>query len=522
MSRRLLELDGSNLSLAAVNDFERARPKVRLGETARIAMTQSVTALKRAIAGGQVCYGVNTGFGAFANRRISPDQITKLQYNLVRSHACGLGDPLPGPIVRRILLLKANSLASGHSGIRPEVVDTLLGLLNADVLPVIPSRGSVGASGDLAPLAHLALALIGEGEALHAGQQLANEAVLAAAGCEPVSLGAKEGLALLNGTQVSAALALEGLFRAECLLESSVVVGALSVEGLAGSHRPFDARIQEVRRMHGQCRIAEQLRSLLKDSDIKRSHENCERVQDPYAVRCMPQVLGAVRDTLRHAASVLNRECNAVSDNPLVFGDDVISGGNFHAEPIAFVSDFLAIAVAETGNMSERRIDLLERQVNPNLSLFLTSEPGLECGFMIAHVASAALASENKTLAHPASVDSIPTSAGQEDHVSMAIWAGIKLLHICDNCARILAIELLAAARAIEQQRPLHSSDELERVVELLREKIPFEPQDHRLDREIELITVMINEGRFAELLPLRCPLSDEVSTDRQPRASET
>ena len=522
MSESFLQLNGSDLSLAEVKDFERLRPVVRLADTARAAMTGSVDAIRKAIAGGQVCYGVNTGFGAFANRKISTDQITQLQYNLVRSHACGLGDPLPGAIVRRILLLKANSLASGHSGIRPEVVDTLLSLLNADVLPVIPSRGSVGASGDLAPLAHLALALIGEGEARQRDQSLANKDVLAAAGCQPVSLGAKEGLALVNGTQVSAALALEGLFRAECLLESSVVVGALSVEGLAGSHRPFDARIQDVRRMHGQRRVAEQLRSLLKDSEIERSHENCERVQDPYAVRCMPQVLGAVRDTLQHAASVLKRECNAVSDNPLVFGDDVISGGNFHAEPIAFVSDFLAIAVAETGNMSERRIDLLERQVNPNLSLFLASEPGLESGFMIAHVASAALASENKTLAHPASVDSIPTSAGQEDHVSMAIWAGIKLLHVCDNVAHILAIELLVATRAIEQQRPMRSSDELERVVELLREKIPFEPHDHRLDREIELVTAIMNEGKIADLLPLRHPISDEVTADRRSGASET
>jgi histidine ammonia-lyase len=400
-----------------------------------------------------------------------------------------------------MLLLKANSLAAGYSGARPLVADMLLTLLNQDVLPVVPAQGSVGASGDLAPLAHVALALVGEGEATHGNDTLDGAGVLAAAGVEPLVLEAKEGLALLNGTQLSLALALEGLFQAECLLDASVIAGALTVEGLAGSHAPFDARIQLASRLPGQVKVARRLRLLLTDSEILRSHEDCERVQDPYAVRCMPQVFGAVEHTIEHAREILSAAVNGVSDNPLIFGDDILSGGNFHAEPIGFISDFLAIAVAELASIAERRIDLLDRRVNPNLNMFLATEPGLESGFMMAHVTAAALVSENKTYAHPASVDSLPTSAGQEDHVSMAPWAGRKLLEICSNTATVLGIELLAAARAIDSMRPLRTTPELERVHAVVREHVPFLPHDHRLDRDIGALAALVQSGTLSRFM---------------------
>jgi histidine ammonia-lyase len=494
-TRPVLEIDGTGLTLGTLREFESRRPEVRLAAAARERMQASVEAVERAVAGGEVCYGINTGFGAFANRVIPTAQTRKLQLNLIRSHACGTGEPLPPHIVRRMLLLKANSLAAGYSGARPLLAEMLLALLNADVLPVVPAQGSVGASGDLAPLAHIGLALIGEGEATRAGEAFSNEAVLQAAGLEPFVPQAKEGLALLNGTQLSLALALEGLFQAERLLDASIVAGALTVEGLAGSHAPFDARIQETSRLAGQVEVARRLRSLLTDSEIRRSHEHCERVQDPYAVRCMPQVFGAVEHTLEHARQVLGAALNGVSDNPLIFGDEILSGGNFHAEPVGFVSDFLAIAVAELASISERRIDLLDRRVNPNLNMFLATEPGLESGFMMAHVTAAALVSENKTLAHPASVDSLPTSAGQEDHVSMAPWAGRKLLAVCANTATVLGIELLAAAHAVDSMQPLTTTPELQRVQALIREHVPLRRHDHRLDRDIDTLARLVRAG---------------------------
>lgn len=496
--RPTLEIDGTRLTLARLREFEARRPVVRLAAPARKRMQSSVQSVERAIAQGEVTYGINTGFGAFANRVIPAAKTRRLQLNLIRSHACGTGDPLPAAIVRRMLLLKANALAAGHSGARPHLVEMLLGLLNADVLPIVPAQGSVGASGDLAPLAHIGLALIGEGEATRGGDRLAGLEVPRAAGHEPLELQAKEGLALLNGTQLSLALALEGLFQGERLLDASIVAGALTVEGLAGSHAPFDARIHAASGLPGQQTVAKRLRSLLTDSEIRRSHEHCERVQDPYAVRCMPQVFGAVEHALEHARQVLGAAANGVSDNPLIFGDEILSGGNFHAEPIGFVSDYLAIAVAELASISERRIDLLDRRVNPNLNMFLANEPGLESGFMMAHVTAAALVSENKTLAHPASVDSLPTSAGQEDHVSMAPWAGRKLLAICANTARVLGIELLAAARAIDAMRPLATTPGLQRVHARVREHVPLRSHDHRLDRDIETLAALVRDGAWS------------------------
>lgn len=496
------QLTGRDLSLAKLAEYETSRPRLTLGADARARMQASRDTVLAAVSGDQVSYGITTGFGAFANRRIPPEKVRELQLNLVRSHSCGTGEPLDAALVRRILLLKANSLAAGVSGVRPLVVEALLALLNRDVLPVIPSRGSVGASGDLAPLAHVALALIGEGEALHEGRSLRERDVAQAAGIAPLELEAKEGLALLNGTQVSAALAAEGLLQADTLLHGAIVIGALTTEALAGSHTPFDARIHAARGLAGQIYVAEQFRRLLTDSEIRRSHENCDRVQDPYAVRCMPQVLGAVADTIVHARGVLEAECNGVSDNPLIFGADILSGGNFHAAPLGYVSDFLAIATTDLGSISERRTDLLDRRVNPNLNMFLTSEPGVESGFMIAHVTAAALASENKTLAHPASIDNIPTSAGQEDHVSMAPWAGLKLLRICANTATILAVELLAAAHAIDCTRPLRSSAELEAVHAAVRRRVPFDPKDHRLDVHIGTLSGLVRGGELRKFLP--------------------
>ena len=493
-------LNGRDLALtevAALEPGSRYRPHPE----ALARMAASRAAVEGAVARDQVSYGITTGFGIFANRRIAPPKLLELQLNLVRSHACGVGAPLAERHVRRILLLKANNLAAGHSGVRPLVVEALLALLAADVLPEVPGRGSVGASGDLAPLAHLSLALIGEGSAVQRGRPLEGPAVCAAGGFAPLVPQAKEGLALLNGTQVSTALAIDGWQRARRLLESSVTLGALTVEALAGSHAPFDARIHEVRGQAGQRQVAAMFRALLGESEIHASHADCDRVQDPYAVRCMPQVAGAAWDTLEHAARVLQGEVNGVSDNPLIFGDDILSGGNFHAAPIGLIADFMAIALADVASMSERRIDLLDRRINPALNMFLTTEPGLESGFMLAHVTAAALASELKTLAHPASVDSIPTSAGQEDHVSMAPWAGHKLQAVCDNLATILGIELLVAAHALDSQRPLKTTAPLERLHARLRREVEFQPRDHRLDGDIRAAAALVDAGVVAAVL---------------------
>jgi histidine ammonia-lyase len=494
----VLTIDGGSLTLDDLRTFEVARPIVRLSDGARAGLQQSVDVVREAVRSDRVSYGITTGFGAFANKRISPDQVRQLQLNLVRSHASGVGAPLSAPLVRRMLLLKANSLASGRSGVREELVDTLLALLNSRVVPVIPERGSVGASGDLAPLAHLSLCLIGEGEAQYDGLPIANAELCRAAGFEPVALEAKEGLALINGTQLSLALALEGLFRAETLLDAAIVTGSLSVDGIAGSYTPFDPRIHEASWSRHQIEVARRFRLLLTDSEIRRDHENCDRVQDPYAIRCMPQVFGAVEGVLDHARDVLAGAINGITDNPLIFDRDILSGGNFHAEPLAMLSDYLGIAVAELASMSERRTDLLDRRVNPALNMFLTTEPGLESGFMIAHVSAAALTSENRTLAHPASVDNVPTSAGQEDHVSMAPWAGLKLLRICDNTVRVLAVELLAAAHAIDKQQPLDTTEPLQRVHDLVRRSVAYRPFDHRLDHDMAALAGLIERGELS------------------------
>jgi histidine ammonia-lyase len=499
--RSNVALDGITLSLQQLREFDRVRPRVSLSDAARARMQASAATVRAAVESGRVSYGITTGFGAFATQRISAEHVRKLQLNLVRSHACGVGTPLTAHLVRRILLLKANALAAGYSGVRLEILHALLALLEHEVLPIIPERGSVGASGDLAPLAHVALCLIGEGDAQRGDERLEGAAVCRAAGFEPLELEAKEGLALVNGTQLSLALALEGLFNAERLLASAIVIGALTVDGLQGSYAPFDARIHEVSRLPGQISVAAQFRSLLTEGELHLDHEHCDRVQDPYAVRCMPQVYGAVASTLEHARQVLGAAVNGVSDNPLIFGEDILSGGNFHAAPLAMLSDYLGIAVSEIGSMSERRTDLLHRRVNPSLPMFLTTEPGLESGFMIAHVTAAALVSENRTLAHPASVDNVTTSAGQEDHVSMAPWAGLKLGRICANTSKVLAIELLAAAHAIDALQPLSTTAPLQTVHRFVRERVPYRPYDRRLDREIVQLADLIDSGALASFL---------------------
>ncbi|HEY4367279.1 MAG TPA: histidine ammonia-lyase [Steroidobacteraceae bacterium] len=498
---RSLQIDGESLSLAHLREFDLERSHVELAAQARSKMQRSVDVVREAVRTDRMAYGITTGFGAFANKRISANQVRQLQLNLVRSHSTGVGAPLAPSLVRRMLLLKANSLAAGFSGIRQEVLEALLALLNKDVLPVIPERGSVGASGDLAPLAHMSLCLIGEGEALQGERRLEGADVCAAAGFAPIALEAKEGLALINGTQLSLALALEGLFRGETLLNAAIVTGALTVDALAGSYTPFDLRIHQASRSPHQVDVARRFGVLLTDSAIRRDHENCDRVQDPYAVRCMPQVLGAVEGVLDHARTVLAPAINGVSDNPLIFDNDILSGGNFHAEPLAMLSDYLGIAVAEIASMSERRTDLLDRRVNPALSMFLTTEPGLESGFMIAHVAAAALTSENRTLAHPASVDNVPTSAGQEDHVSMAPWAGFKLQRICWNTAHVLAVELLAAAHAIDKLQPLKTTERLQQVHAFVRTCVEYRPYDHRLDRDIATLAALIERGGLSPFL---------------------
>ena len=459
--------------------------------------------LEEALQSGRAVYGVNTGFGKLAQTRIPPEEINTLQRNLVLSHAAGVGELLPDGIVRLVLALKIASLARGYSGVRRVVVERLLQLLNADVLPEIPEKGSVGASGDLAPLAHMSAALIGEGRARIAGHSMPARDALAKAGLAPLELEAKEGLALLNGTQVSTALALAGLFAAEANVEAALLVGALSTDAVKGSDTPFDARIHLVRGHPGQIEAARVLRTLIEGSEIRASHRNCARVQDPYSIRCQPQVLGPCLHILDETARVLAIEANAATDNPLIFDNgDSLSGGNFHAEPVALAADTLALAISEMGALAERRIALLIDSALSGLPPFLTQHSGVNSGFMIAHVTAAALASENKSLAHPASVDSLPTSANQEDFVSMATFAARRLGDMNANTANILAVELLAASEGIEFHRPLKSAPALERAHEMLRTRVPRFERDRLMAPAIAEAANLITSRAFEPLFP--------------------
>lgn len=469
--------------------------KLALNPTCYTDIDNAVNVINKIIEEDKTVYGINTGFGALANKKIPEDDLALLQRSIVLSHAAGIGELLADNIVRLILVLKINSLARGFSGVQRYTIECLIKLLNACVYPCIPEKGSVGASGDLAPLAHLSLALIGEGQVRYQGKIIpALEGLKIAGISSPIELAPKEGLALLNGTQTSTALAIIALFEAENIFSAALVTGALTVDAACGSRTPFDERIHLVRGHTAQIQTAAILRDLLDNSSIQESHKQCEKVQDPYSLRCQPQVMGACLMQLRYAHHVLLTEANAVSDNPLIFSaqEEILSGGNFHAEPVAFAADAIAVCIAEMAALSERRIALLVDPHFSGLPAFLVNESGINSGFMIAQVTAAALASENKSLAHPASVDSLPTSANQEDHVSMATFAARRLFTMLENTAGIIGIELLAACQGIDFRRPLKTSDALESVHRAVREHVTFYDKDRYFSPDIVKATEFV------------------------------
>ena len=509
-----LTLGAAPLTLAQLRTVLDGPGTVSLTDAAWRDVEKSAATIAAIVAEGRTVYGVNTGFGLLANTSIATGDLETLQKNLVLSHACGVGPLLTDPVVRLLMVLKIASLSRGASGVRRETLEALITLVNAEVLPCIPSKGSVGASGDLAPLAHMSCVLIGVGEARHDGRTLDAETALARVGLTPLTLGPKEGLALLNGTQCSTALALAGLFATEAVFAAGVAAGALSVDALKGSDAPFDPRIHALRGQPGQIAVAAALRGLMAGSAIRDSHRHdCSKVQDPYSLRCQPQVMGAILDVLTASAAMLEREANAVTDNPLVFidvhseaGGDVISGGNFHAEPVAFAADQIAMALCEIGNISERRTSILVDPKMSELPAFLVQESGLNSGFMIAQVTAAALVAENRMLSHPCVVDTVPTSANQEDHVSMATHGARRLLEMAENTATVVGIELLAAAQGLEFHRPLTSSPDLERVYAIVREAAAAYGSDHYFAPDIARATDGVRAGRYrpfaGDLLP--------------------
>ncbi|MGQ4277555.1 histidine ammonia-lyase [Pseudidiomarina sp. E22-M8] len=505
-------LQPGTLTRSQLRQWWQAPQQLALHNDAKVAIQRSSETVSSVLAKGKVVYGINTGFGLLASTRIPPEKLEDLQRRIVLSHAAGTGELMNDTVVRLMLLLKINSLSRGFSGIRQVVIDALMTLLNAQMYPCVPSKGSVGASGDLAPLAHMVLPLIGEGHVRYKGNVYPASEALAKIGMQPLALAPKEGLALLNGTQASTALALHGLFQIERVFHSAIVAGAMSVEAAMGSRAPFDARVHEVRGQPGQIAVAATFRQLLTESsEIAHDHENCEKVQDPYSLRCQPQVMGAIYDQLQHVSAILRREANGVTDNPLVFPDngDIISGGNFHAEPVAIAADILAIAASEIGALSERRSALLIDHHLSNLPPFLVNDGGVNSGFMLAQVTAAALASENKTLAHPASVDSLPTSANQEDHVSMATFAARRLTDIAQNVRDIVAIELLEAAQGIDFRRPLHGSAVIEQAHGLIREKVAYYDQDRFFAPDIEAAASLVYSGKLGELITAGAVLED-------------
>ncbi|MEM7083239.1 MAG: histidine ammonia-lyase [Pseudomonadota bacterium] len=496
-----LILQPGKLTLVDLRRAYFSRHTVQLADDAWNAIDRAQRVVHQKVEGGDIVYGVNTGFGRLAQQHIDKDQLTELQHNLLLSHATGVGEFLDAATVRLILLLKLNGLARGVSGVRRKVIELLLNLHNQNLLPAIPEKGSVGASGDLAPLAHMSLPIIGQGKVFENGSLVDSQAALASAGLSPIELAAKEGLALLNGTQVSTALALKGLFEAEQNINAAFVAGSLTVEAALGSRTPFDPRIQAVRGQPGQIEAARIYRQLLAESQIGLSHEGCAKVQDPYSLRCQPQVMGACLEQLSHAATTIEIEANAVSDNPLIFTDegDILSGGNFHAQPIAFAADNIALAIAEIGAMSERRMALLLDANMSSLPAFLVKDAGVNSGFMIAQVTSAALASENKSLAHPASVDSLPTSANQEDHVSMATFAARRLTDMNLNTRYVVAVEILASCQGIELRRPLRSNDTLETYWQKVREVAAYWDHDRYFQPDLEAIADLISNNTFGD-----------------------
>ncbi|WP_353640889.1 histidine ammonia-lyase [Mesorhizobium sp. WSM2239] len=476
--------------------YRGSRPK--LEDACRPVIRASADAVARIIAKGEPVYGINTGFGKLASVRIETADLETLQRNIVLSHSAGVGEPMPVSVVRLMMALKLASLAQGASGVRPATVELLEAMLAKDVVPVVPAQGSVGASGDLAPLAHMTAIMIGVGEVFTPEGRVPAAEGLAAAGLSPVVLGAKEGLALLNGTQFSTAYGLAALFEAEILYRSALVTGALSTDAARGSDAPFDPRIHLLRKHRGQIETANALRNLMAGSGIRESHRvGDERVQDPYCLRCQPQVMGAALDVLRKAADTLETEANGVTDNPLIFAEDdtALSGGNFHAEPVAFAADMIALAVCEIGSLSERRIAMLVDPALSGMPAFLTPKPGLNSGFMIPQVTAAALVSENKQKAYPASVDSIPTSANQEDHVSMAAHGARRLIGMVENATAVIGIELLAAAQGCDFHAPLPSSEPLEAVRKMVRAEVPHLDHDRHFHPDIEAAIELVRSG---------------------------
>jgi histidine ammonia-lyase len=474
---------------------------VRLDPAALPAIEASARAVDAIVARGEPVYGINTGFGKLASVRIGPADLATLQRNIVLSHAAGVGEPAPASNVRVMMALKLASLGQGASGVRPETLALLEAMLAHDLIPVIPSQGSVGTSGDLAPLAHLAAAMLGIGKVRLAGEVMPADAALARAGLAPITLGPKEGLALLNGTQFSTAEALANLFAIEGVFRAALITGALATDAAKGSDTPFDARIHALRGHRGQIEVAASLRALMAGSSIRASHlVNDDRVQDPYCLRCQPQVMGAVLDLARHATATLSAEANGVSDNPLILAEsgEALSGGNFHGEPVAFAADMLAIAICEVGSLAERRIAMLIDPALSGLPAFLTPRPGLNSGLMLAQVTAAALVAENKQRAHPASVDSIPTCANQEDHVAMSAHAARRLAAMAENAVQVIAIELIAAAQGCDFHRPLASSTPLERVRERLRERVPHLDDDRYLAPDIAAAADLVRSGALA------------------------
>ena len=500
-----LEICPGKMTLAQMRRVLEAPIQVSLPDSANAAIQSSVDCVNRVVEEGRTAYGINTGFGLLAQTRIANHELEDLQRSLVLSHSTGIGAPIDDAMVRLIMVLKVNALARGFSGIRREVLDALIALINAEVYPRIPLKGSVGASGDLAPLAHMSALLLGEGQARYRGEWIPAREALEIAGLAPMALAPKEGLALLNGTQVSTVYTLRGLFEAEDLYAAATVCGALTVEATLGSRSPFDRRIHEARGQQGQIDAAATYLHLLGEgSEIGASHVDCDRVQDPYSLRCQPQVMGACLYQIRQVAGVLEVEANAVSDNPLVFaaGGDIISGGNFHAEPVAMAADNLALAIAEIGSLAERRVSLMMDKNMSQLPPFLVDKGGVNSGFMIAQVSAAALASENKALAHPHSVDSIPTSANQEDHVSMAPAAGKRLWEMAENVRGIVAIEWLAACQGLDYRKGLLTTELLETARRALRERVAYYDKDRFFAPDIEAAIELLSKRTLSGLVP--------------------
>lgn len=494
----LFKINPGQLTLADIKNTMKKHQPCALVPEAIDAIHQSYNTVAKIVADKKIVYGINTGFGLLAKQSISQDDLCQLQRNIVLSHACGTGELLSDETVALILLLKINSLARGYSGVRLELVEALIALYNHQVYPCIPEKGSVGASGDLVPLAHMALPLLGVGQVRYKGQIVSAVEGLGKAGLKPLALEAKEGLALLNGLQVSAAIAISALFKTELLFETAIVAGSLAVDAALGSDVPFDEKIHLARGHEAQCDVAALYRTLLAGSPIRASHKDCSRVQDPYSLRCQPQIMGAALHQIRFVSDTLQVEANAVSDNPLIFSEDeVLSGGNFHGEMIAMAADNLALAIAEIGANAERRIALLIDNHFSSLPAFLIENGGINSGFMIPHVTAAACASDNKALAHPHSVDSLPTSANQEDHVSMATNAARRLHNMVDNTATILAIELLAASQGLEFHKPLKTSVQLEFFYNKIRALVPPYDSDRFFAPDIEVMKQSVLSGEF-------------------------